>query len=84
MFDFIKKVFIGLLTSIVNASIHAKFLSLSNQKCMTQPIFIDLHPNEYTQGLRYNPFDVNLDICIGICNTLNDLSNKVCVLKIYI
>ena len=51
---------------------------------MTQLIFITLHPNEYTQVLRYNPFDVNLDICIGRWNTLNDLSNKVCVLnKIY-
>ena len=30
---------------------------------MTQPTFIDLHPNKY----------------VGSCNTLNDLSNKVCV-----
>ena len=29
--------FIGSLTSIVSASSHAKCVSLSNQKCMTQP-----------------------------------------------
>ena len=25
------------------------------------------------------PFAINLDSCVGSCNTLNDLSNKVCV-----
>ena len=29
--------------------------------------------------LRYYPFQVNLDRCVGSCNTLNDLSNKLCV-----
>ena len=38
-----------------------------------QPNLINLHPNEYTQGLRYYPF------AVGSCNTLNDLSNKICV-----
>ena len=38
-------------------------MSLSNQKCMTQPTIFNLHPNEYTQ----------------CCNTVNYLSNKVCV-----
>ena len=36
MFGLIKKVFIGLLSSIVNASNHTKCVSLSNQKCMIQ------------------------------------------------
>ena len=31
----------GLIISIVNGSNHAKCVSLSNQKCMTQPILID-------------------------------------------
>ena len=52
---------------------------LSNQKCTTQPNVINLHPNEYTQELHYYPFAFNLDRCIRSCNTLNDLSNKVCV-----
>ena len=29
--------------------------------------------------LRYYPFAVNLDGYIGSCNTLNDVSNKLCV-----
>ena len=44
-----------------------------------QATFINLHPNEYTQGLHYYPFAVNLDRCVRSCNTLNDLSNNVCV-----
>ena len=46
---------------------------------MIQPTLINLHANEKTQGLHYYPFVVNLDRCVGSCNTLNDLSNKVCV-----
>ena len=44
------------------------------QQCTTQPTLINLHPNEYTQGLRYYSFAVNLDRC-----TVNDLSNTICV-----
>ena len=80
MFGLIKKMFIVLLTSLVNASNHTKCISLSNQKCMIQPTLINLHPNENTQGLHYYTFVVNLDKCVGNCNTLNDLPNKVCVL----
>ena len=47
MFGLIKKIFIGLLTVLVNGSNHAKFVSLSNEECMIQPILINLHPNEY-------------------------------------
>ena len=46
---------------------------------MTQPNLINLHPNEYTQEFHYYPFAVKLDRCVRSCNTLNDLSNKVCV-----
>ena len=54
-------------------------MSLSNQKCEIQPTLINLHPNEYSQDLHYFPFPVKLDKCVGSCNTLNDLSNRVCV-----
>ena len=67
--------------SIVNASNHAKCVSLSNQKCEIQPTLINLHPHECNQELHYFPFAVKLDRFIGSCNTLNDLSNKVCVLN---
>ena len=79
MFGSIKKIFIGLLTGLVNGSNHKKCISLSNQKCETQPTLINLHPKEYSQELHYYPSAVKLDRCVGSCNTLNDLSNKVCV-----
>ena len=65
----------GLLISIINTSNHTKCVSLSNQKCMTQPTFINLHPNEYNQEFHYYPFPVKVDRCVGSYNTLNDLSN---------
>ena len=46
---------------------------------MIQPTLIKLYPNEYTQGSHYYPSAVSLDRCTGSCNTLNDLSNRVCV-----
>ena len=46
---------------------------------MTQPTHIKLNPNEYTQGLHYYPFAVNLDRCVRSCNSLIGLSNKVYV-----
>ena len=70
--------FMELLISIVNASNHKKCVSLSNQKCMTQSTLINLHPNEYSQQFHFYPFAVKLHRCVGSCNTLNDLSNKVC------
>ena len=81
MFGLIKKIFIGLITGIVNGSNHTKYVSLSNQKCMIQPSLINLHPNEYSQEFPYYPFAVKLDRYVESCNTPNDLSNKVCVQK---
>ena len=51
---------------------------LSNQRCMTQPTLISLHPNEYREELYYYRFLVKLYRCVGSCNTFNDVS-KVCV-----
>ena len=42
---------------------------------------IDLNPDKYNQGLHYYPFMVNLDRCNGCFNTLDDSSNKICVLS---
>ena len=36
-------------------------------------ILINLHPNEYGQGLKYYPFAVRLDRYVGSCNTLDIL-----------
>ena len=48
---------------------------------MTQRTLISLHSNEYIEGLRYYPSAVNLDRCMGSCNTPNDLSNSIWVPK---
>ena len=46
---------------------------------MTQPTLISLNPNKYSQELHYYLFVVNLVKYIGNLNTLNDLSNRICV-----
>ena len=56
MFRLIKKIFIGLLTGLVNGYNHTKCVSLSNQKCQIQPTLINLHPNEYSQEFHYYSF----------------------------
>ena len=73
MFELIQKMLIGLLTGLVNGSNHTKCISLSNQKCMIQPTIQSI-----ISVFQY-PFAVKLDKCVGSCNTLNDLSNKVCI-----
>ena len=78
MFEIIKKLFLVLLSSIINASNHTKCTSLSNQKCKIQPNFINLHPNEYSQEFHYYSFTVKLYRSVGSCSTLSDLS-KVCI-----
>ena len=77
MFRLLKKIFMGLLISIVNASDHTECSSLSNQKCMIQYTLINLHLNKYRQEFHYYWFAVKLDRRVGSCNTLNDLSNKI-------
>ena len=72
MFGLIKKIYIGLLTGLVNGSNHKKSISLS-------ATLINLHPNECSQQFHYYPFAVKLDRCVGSCNTLNDFSNKICI-----
>ena len=61
MFGLIKKLFIELLTSVVSASNHTKYVLLNNQQCTTQPTLINVHPYEYSQELRYYLFAVNLN-----------------------
>ena len=46
---------------------------------MIQPDLINLHLNEFSQEFHYYPFAARLNRCLGSCNTLNDLYNKVCV-----
>ena len=76
MFGLIKKIFIQLLTGLVNGSNHTKCLSLTTQKCVIQPTLINFHLNKCSPELHHYPFTVKLERCVGICNALNDLSNK--------
>ena len=46
---------------------------------MCKPAFINFSHNVYSQELHYCPLAVKLDRCVRSCNTLNDLSYKVCV-----
>ena len=56
-------------------------MHLVKQSKMIQPTLINLRPSGYNQKFHYDPFLVKLDICVGSCSTLNDLSNKVCTLN---
>ena len=76
MFGLIKKLFIGLLTGLVNGSNHTHSVPLRNQKCNIQPTLINLHPSEYSQEFYYYPFAVKLVRCVTSCNTLKDLSKR--------
>ena len=40
-----------------------------------------MHANKYNEKLHYYPFRIKLDRRVGSYNTLNDLSNKVCIPK---
>ena len=62
MFQLIKKIFIGLLINVANATNHAKCVLLSNKKCIIQLSLIDLHPNEYSQEFHCYPFAVKLQL----------------------
>ena len=68
------------LGSIVNVFDHTKYVSLNNQSCMTQPSLIYWFKSWWIQPrLHYCPFMVNLDICNGSCNSLDDPPDKICV-----
>ena len=81
MLGFIKKMLIALLTSLVKASSHTKCVSLNNQQYTILCTLFNSYPNEYTQELCYYLFAVNLDGCVGSCNTLNDLSDNIYVVN---
>ena len=75
MLGIIKKMFIVLWTSMINASNHAKCVFLSNQKWKIHPTLFNLHSNEYGQELHYYPFVVTLFGWVGSCNTINNLQS---------
>ena len=44
-------------------------LVIKQSKMHDSYTFVNLHPNKYSQELRYYTFAVNLDRCLGNCNT---------------
>ena len=46
---------------------------------MNPPTISSLHPDEYSQELRYCPFAVNINRCFRSFNAVDDLSSRVCV-----
>ena len=48
---------------------------------MTQATLINFYPIQYNQQLSYYPYSVNLDRCVGHCNTFSDLSNRTYIRK---
>ena len=61
-----EKIFVILLASLVTAFNYRKFVSLNNQKFMTQS----------------KP--VNLDRCVGSCNTLDEIEDDTEDLKLHV
>ena len=55
----VKNMLILLLTNVLNASNHTKCVYLSNEKCMTQPTLVNLHPNEYRQEFHHDALAVS-------------------------
>ena len=65
MFRIIKKKFIILLSNIVNGSNHTKWVSLSNQKCITQ------HANVNVNLMEENVTQINGGITISVKNVMH-------------
>ena len=66
----------SLFIEILNfdSSLARKCLFLNDESCIVRPTLIDLNPIE----LKYFPFMINLNKCIGSCNVLYP---KICVPK---
>ena len=73
MFRLIKQVFIVLLS--FSESLATKCMSLNSEPCMVRLTLIDSNPVE----LKYYPFMFSLDKCSASCNSVDDLSIKICV-----
>ena len=72
MFNFIKQLFIGLLS--FSSSSTTKCVSLNDEPCIIRPNLMDLHPVE----VKYYPFMISLDNCTISCNVYPQkyVSNK--------
>ena len=60
----LRKIFIVLLTGLVNRTNHTKCVSLSNRKVNIHPTLTNLHLNNYSQEFHYYLFSVKLNRCV--------------------
>ena len=67
-----EKIFIGLLS--FSGSLATKCMSLNNGQFKTRAFLVDLNPIE----LKYYPFIIPLDKCNANCNTLGEISGRIC------
>ena len=72
MFSLIKQVFIVLLS--FRKHLATKCMSLINGPCMIRYILNGLNRVELT----YCPFMISVDECSESCNSVDDLSTKIC------
>ena len=77
MFKFTKQVIFAQLR--FGESLAKKCAYLNTQPFMTRFAFIDLNPGK----LCYYPVIVSLDSCDGSCNTLTNLSDRICLEYIF-
>ena len=63
---------------MARGSNNTKCVSLSNQKNMTQPTLINLHPNEYSRELHYYPLAVKCKTDGRKCNSNHKWNNNKC------
>ena len=65
----------------IYASNHTKCVSLRNPMCFVKQFILFLLIYVLMNAAKnfYYPFLVKLARCIGSCNTVNDLSNKICI-----
>ena len=73
MFRLIKEMFTALLNFI--RPLPTKGVSLNNGRCIS-PTLIDSNSVE----VKYCPFVISLNKCIGSCNSINDLFKKLVII----
>ena len=85
VFDFIKKMFVGLLSVctirsfgeslVYNSKIPIKRVSLNNHPHQARPALANINSDE----TFFYPFTVSVNNCGGSCNTIGDPHVRVCV-----
>ena len=83
MFGYIKKMFVVLLSSLVNASNYTKYVSLDNHQFITEPSIINLHPKNIVKNyltihllLIWIDIKTSKHLNLGAFNMVTEISNS--------